>query len=156
MTGIVYATFGRRLWAFMLALVIDLIVLAVLAGVGVGDYLAELMLVWVVLHHAGLVTEGGNFGHRLAGLRVVRAEDGERVGVLHAIIRMIVQVAAILPLGLGMLWMLDEPRRRTWGDLAAGSVVVREIQRGAVTAPAWAQAPPWWKPEPTVEPGPSS
>lgn len=137
-----YATFARRLWAFVLALVIDLLVFATIAMWTGRAAAAAPFLFWYLLHHVGLVVEGGTLGHRLAGLRVVRV-DGERVGVAHAFAREFARIGLSLPpLGLGVLWMLDEPRRRTWHDLLAGTVVVRESLAQAV-APEWAHDPPW-------------
>jgi uncharacterized RDD family membrane protein YckC len=98
---------------------------------------------WYLLHHVGFVVEGGTIGHRLAGLRVVRP-DGQRVGVIHAVVREASRVALSLPpLGMGFLWMLDEPSRRTWHDLLGNSVVVRETALQEQAAPEWADDPPW-------------
>ena len=138
-----YATFGRRLWAFVLAVLVDLFVFGVLGALGLaGDWLGGALFVWLVIHHVGLVCEGGTFGHRLLGLRVVRV-DGTPVPPLLAFVRAIVEPLSLLPLGLGMLWMLDQPRRQTWHDLAASTVVVRELPDVATSAPEWAAAPPW-------------
>jgi uncharacterized RDD family membrane protein YckC len=138
-----YASFGRRAWAFLLTLLIDLFVLGALKSV-VGDgELAGPFAAWYLIHHVGLVTEGGTLGARLAGLRVVSV-DGTRVGVIHAFVREMVFLALSLPpLGLGVLWMLDEPQRRTWHDLLGGTIVVRELAASAELAPEWADAPPW-------------
>lgn len=139
---ITYAGFRRRLGAFLLSLLIDLAMLGLLALIGVGEYLPELWLAWYAIHHIGLVAEGGTFGHRLLALRVV-CLDGSRVGFVNALIRAVVQIASFLPLGLGALWMLDERQRRTWHDLAAGTIVVREVQEQETAGPEWAAAPPW-------------
>jgi len=138
-----YATFSRRLWAFVLSLVADLLVLGVMSLVtGGADVLAPFAF-WYVLHHVGLVVEGGTIGHRLVGLRVV-SETGERVGVLHAIVRELARLFVSLPpLGLGFLWMLDQPQRRTWHDLLGNSVVVRETALQEAATPEWANDPPW-------------
>lgn len=142
---ITYAGFQRRFGALLLALLVDLFVFAVLRAVGVGEYLSELFVAWFLIHHVGLVAEGGSFGHRLLGLRVVRV-DGGRVGVIMAAVRFVVEIASLLPLGLGMLWMLDQRQRRTWHDLAAGTIVVRETPRVETAGPEWADAPPWRTP----------
>lgn len=137
-----YATFGRRLWAFVLTLLLDLLVLWSLDAVTGGEALLPFAF-WYLLHHVGLVVEGGTLGQRLAGLRVVRT-DGGPVPVAHAFMREVVRLFGSLPpLGLGALWMLDQPERRTWHDLAAGTVVVRERAADAPAAPAWAAQPPW-------------
>lgn len=138
-----YASFGRRLWAFVLSLLVDLVVLATMSAVADGGDVAAPFLAWYLIHHVGFVVEGGTIGHRLAGLRVVR-EDGERPGVLFAFVREAARVGLSLPpLALGFLWMLDEPRRRTWHDLLGGTVVVREAVPVEHAAPAWADDPPW-------------
>lgn len=138
-----YAGFGRRLWAFVLAVLVDLIVLGTMRAVIGGGDVGGPFTLWLLLHHVGLVMEGGTIGHRLAGLRVTRL-DGDRVGIVHAFVRAIAEIAlSIPPLFLGMLWMLDQPERRTWHDLLAGTVVVREAVPQAAPAPAWADDPPW-------------
>jgi uncharacterized RDD family membrane protein YckC len=140
---ITYATFGRRAWAWLLTLLVDLIVLGTMRGVtDGGDVLAPFGF-WYALHHVGLVTEGGTIGQRLAGLRVVRV-DGTRVGPMMAGVRELSRLfLSIPPIGLGLLWMLDEPQRRTWHDLLAGTVVVRESLTLEHASPDWAAAPPW-------------
>lgn len=138
-----YATFGRRVWAFVVALVVDLVVLGTLWVVTGGADITAPFALWYLIHHVGLVVEGGTLGHRLAGLRVVRI-DGSRVGVPHAFMRELGRVALSLPpLGMGMLWMLDHPQRRTWHDLIADTVVVRELAAAEHAAPEWANDPPW-------------
>lgn len=138
-----YASFGRRAWAFLLSIVVDLVVLGTLEVVtGGGETMAPFAF-WYLLHHVGLVVEGGTIGHRLAGLRVVRV-DGRPLGVPHALMREVVRLFLSLPpLGLGFLWMLDQADRRTWHDLLADSVVVRETAAQQAAAPAWADDPPW-------------
>jgi uncharacterized RDD family membrane protein YckC len=138
-----FAGFGRRGWGALLSWTIDLLVLWVLSWFVDGDHLAAPFITWYAIHHVGLVTEGGALGDRLVGLRVVSV-SGERVPVLRAALREVLRLFVSLPpLGLGFLWMLDEPSRRTWHDLLAGTVVVRELAGSDVGAPAWAGEPPW-------------
>ena len=138
-----YATFGRRTWGFLLAFAIDLLVLSVLQVLIGGNEALAPFACWYLIHHVALVTEGGNLGHRLAGLRVVRA-DGERVRVLNALFRQVsLLFISIPPLGMGLLWMLDEPSGRTWHDIIGGTVVVRETAAPEHGAPGWAEDPPW-------------
>ena len=147
-----YASFGRRVWAFVLTAVVDLIVLgAMRAAIGDGDVWGPFGF-WYLLHHVGLVVEGGTLGHRLAGLRVVGI-DGERLGVVHAFVREGARIAlSFPPLALGVLWMLDQPRRQTWHDILAGSVVVREATQFEAAGPEWANDPPWRRPRPVAAP----
>lgn len=138
-----YASAGRRTWAFLLTILVDLVVLQTMRAATGGGEVGPAFGVWVLIHHVGLVVEGGTIGQRLAGLRVVRV-DGERIGVMMACVRALSFVALSLPpLGLGVLWMLDQPERRTWHDLLGGSVVVRESALQAAASPDWADDPPW-------------
>jgi uncharacterized RDD family membrane protein YckC len=138
-----YATFNQRLWAVLLDALVDLTMLGMLALVASGAELGGLFTAWWIIHHVGLVTEGGSIGHRLMSLRVVR-QSGERMGIVQASVREISRLFVSLPpLGLGLLWMLDQPQRRCWHDIIGDSVVVHERSVSVVDAPAWAEAPPW-------------
>ncbi len=141
-----YASFGRRLWAFILSVLVDLIVLGTMKVVTGGGEVWGAFGFWYLLHHVGLVVEGGTIGHRLAGLRVVR-ENGERLGVVHALVRQLAQLGlSFPPLGMGFLWMLDQPQLQCWHDLIANSVVVRETSLAEAATPDWANDPPWRRP----------
>jgi uncharacterized RDD family membrane protein YckC len=78
-------------------------------------------------------------GKRLLGLRVVRA-DGGPVGLGESLVRNLLR-AVELPLGYapGVLAVALSPRRQRLGDLAAGTLVVRErrydLSRYAADAP---------------------
>jgi uncharacterized RDD family membrane protein YckC len=140
---ITFATFGRRGWAWLLTMFVDLLVLGTMRTVTDDGDVMWAFGFWYALHHVGLVMEGGTIGQRLAGLRVVRV-DGGRVGIVMAVVRELSRLfLSIPPLGLGLLWMLDEPQRRTWHDLLAGTVVVRESLALEHASPEWAAAPPW-------------
>jgi hypothetical protein len=70
----------------------------------------------------------GSIGHHLAGLRVVRAADGRRLGIGRTLIRYLVWVVG-LPLvlfGVSDTFAGDDPRPHTMWDRAARSAVVRE------------------------------
>ncbi|MCW2962525.1 MAG: hypothetical protein JWM90_2912 [Thermoleophilia bacterium] len=140
---VTYAFFGRRAWGFVLDIVVDLFALWLLHTITGGTQLGLVFLAWYLIHHVGFVMEGGSLGMRLAGLRVVQL-DGTRVSFGQALVRELVRVAGSLPsLGLGFLWMLDQPQRRCWHDLAAQTVVVRESFATLASSPSWAAAPPW-------------
>lgn len=146
---VAYATFGRRFRGFLLDTLLDLFVLLVLSAVGVGEWTLELWGAWLLIHHVGFVMEGGTLGHRMVGLRIV-ATNGLPIGPVHAVIRLVLKICSLLSLGLGFLWMLDQRERRTWHDLGADTIVVRELQSVNANAPDWAHSPPWRRPkEPT-------
>jgi uncharacterized RDD family membrane protein YckC len=72
----------------------------------------------------------GTIGQRALGLRVVRAADGRSLGFGATTIRYIVwlvcQVITIIAI-IAAAIANDDPRKQTWWDKAAGSVVVRRI-----------------------------
>lgn len=75
---------------------------------------------YVVAETAGA---GRTPGKRMLGLRVIRA-DGSAPGFNEALVRNIVRIVDLL--GPGPVAMFVDERSRRLGDLAAGTVVVRE------------------------------
>jgi uncharacterized RDD family membrane protein YckC len=69
------------------------------------------------------VLTGRSLGKRVMGLRVVRAVDGARPGSGAMIARALMLIVDSLPIGLVMILITE--RRQRLGDLAAGTVVVR-------------------------------
>jgi len=69
-------------------------------------------------------------GKRVAGTRVVRL-DGGAAGFREAAVRNLVRFADFLPLGygVGVAVMFADRHTRRLGDLAAGTVVIREQRR---------------------------
>ncbi|PDW02907.1 RDD family protein [Candidatus Viridilinea mediisalina] len=74
-----------------------------------------------------LVWSGQTPGKRLFGLRVIR-EGGRPLDASAAAIRNLIRVVDLLPFayGLGVLTMIADRHARRLGDLAAGTLVVRE------------------------------
>jgi uncharacterized RDD family membrane protein YckC len=72
-------------------------------------------------------------GKMLLGTRIVDARTGGRITASQSLVRYLAYVVALLPLGLGFLWVLIDPRGQGWHDKLAGTVVVRE---GWVGTPA--------------------
>jgi uncharacterized RDD family membrane protein YckC len=131
-----------------LAAAIDtLLLLLLLGGMGlalfflVGQLVGELagslvLAAWALLSFSALwgyylafelVWGGQTPGKRLLGLRAVR-EGGRPITAGASAIRNLVRLVDFLPFGygLGALVMFADPRSRRLGDLAAGTLVVRE------------------------------
>jgi uncharacterized RDD family membrane protein YckC len=74
-----------------------------------------------------IVWNGQTPGKRAVGVRVIR-ESGYAVRASDAIVRNLVRIVDWLPLayGLGVTTMLFNSRFRRLGDLAAGTIVIRE------------------------------
>src|SRR5690606_7330784 len=78
-------------------------------------------------------------GKRLVGLRVI-SDDGRPMAVQQAVVRNLVRVVDSLPggYGIGIVAALLSPRAQRLGDMAAGTVVVREARvsvTGATASP---------------------
>lgn len=132
------AGLGSRFAAVLLDLAIQvgaIIALTIVlgaAGVDSGYAVAVyLVLTFLVLFAYDIVLEtwnsGRSVGKMAAGLRVVRA-DGGPVNFLTAAIRNLVRIADFLPAFylVGMFTILVTARNQRLGDLAAGTVVIRE------------------------------
>lgn len=133
------ASVGTRALAWLIDVIVMglLIVVAVviigLASAVVGDFANALLFVIVFLLQwwYGTVLEwlwaGRTVGKRLVGLRAID-ERGLRIGFVQAVVRNLVRVIDLLP-GLylvGGVSVLFDGRARRLGDIAAGTVVVRE------------------------------
>lgn len=127
----------------MIALIVDsliqgaavLALTVVLAGIGeeiagILYLVAVFVIVWGYFPVFESLWSGRTPGKRLQRLRVVRT-DGQPAGVGPVIVRNIVRIADFLPAfyAAGSLSILLSRRHQRLGDLAAGTMVVRE--RGA-------------------------
>lgn len=129
------------------ALIDSLLLLLIEAGLGlalfliggqlVGDDAESLLLAaWALLSSAALwgyylafelAWAGQTPGKRALGLRTVR-EGGRPLSAAASAVRNLVRIIDFLPFGygLGALTMFADRRTRRLGDLAAGTLVVRE------------------------------
>lgn len=88
---------------------------------------AEFVLLWAVTGGYGLLSwkrGGQTLGMRPWRLKVLSA-DG-RIATPRALaLRYAVATLSLAALGLGFLWSFIDRERRTWHDLASGTVLVR-------------------------------
>ena len=68
---------------------------------------------------------GQSIGNKILGIRVLDTSTGRPLPSVRAFVRALMSNLSALPCFLGFLWMLWEPRKRTWHDLVADSLVVR-------------------------------
>jgi uncharacterized RDD family membrane protein YckC len=80
-------------------------------------------LVYFTYFHA--TSAGQSIGNRILGIRVLDAATGRSLPYARAFVRALVSNLSALALFLGYFWMLWEPRKRTWHDIVADSLVVR-------------------------------
>ena len=66
---------------------------------------------------------GQTLGLRSWRLRVESA-DGQSVTLHQALIRFLAAFLALLPAGIGLVWLLFDPERRAWHDRLSGTRVV--------------------------------
>ncbi len=121
-----YAGFGRRAAAFLLdgllfGVLLGLL-LAPLSGLAMADVLNYVLplAITVGLWH----WLGGTPGKLLMECQVVDARDHGPLSLARGVVRYLGYLLSLMPLGLGFLWMLLDPRRQTWHDKLAGSLVL--------------------------------
>ena len=64
-------------------------------------------------------------GKMLIHAKIVDARTGAASSTLQFVVRLLAGVLALLPLGLGLLWVAFDPRKQGWHDKLANTVVVR-------------------------------
>jgi uncharacterized RDD family membrane protein YckC len=69
-------------------------------------------------------------GMRPFGLYVVRDNDGGKISVGQAILRLIGMWVSAFAIYIGFIWIFIDPRRRGWHDLIGGTVVIERTSRG--------------------------
>jgi uncharacterized RDD family membrane protein YckC len=68
---------------------------------------------------------GQTIGKMICGLRVVTI-DGQPLSFPRALVRTIVYALSAIPFSLGFLWVGFTSSKRSWHDLIAGTMVIRE------------------------------
>jgi uncharacterized RDD family membrane protein YckC len=80
-------------------------------------------LAYFTYFHA--TSAGQSIGNKILGIRVLDAGTGRPLPYARAFVRALVSDLSALALFLGYFWMLWEPRKRTWHDIVADSLVVK-------------------------------
>jgi uncharacterized RDD family membrane protein YckC len=80
-------------------------------------------LAYFTYFHA--TSAGQSIGNKILGLRVLDANTGRSLPYARAFVRALMSNLSALPCFLGFFWMLWEPRKRTWHDIVADSLVVK-------------------------------
>ncbi len=115
------ASFLDRVAAFALDVVLIAILNAVLRYPWEGG---GLLVVVIVYQMAFLAWKGTTLGGIVCGLRVIRM-NGTDMRPIDAVARGLSSIFSIFALGIGCLWMLNDPERQTWHDKIAGTIVVK-------------------------------
>ncbi|HVD00502.1 MAG TPA: RDD family protein [Candidatus Dormibacteraeota bacterium] len=132
---------GSRFLAQMIdfPLQVLLLVVALVSGLAIGGVVGDVNVALVVAAILGFIVVWGYFpvseavwsgktlGKYAFGLRVV-GDQGEPIQLSQAVIRNLVRIVDFLPFfyGIGIIALFWNGRGKRLGDLAAGTVVVRE------------------------------
>jgi uncharacterized RDD family membrane protein YckC len=73
------------------------------------------------------VERQGTPGKLVLGLRIVDADTGATPPLSRLVIRYVGYLVSAIPLGLGYLWAIWDPRRQGWHDKMAGTLVIRQV-----------------------------
>lgn len=141
-----YAGFWIRFGALLIDLVIMLIVLYVPLSFiygqeyWFGDQLIngfwDILLGYVVPICATVwfwLKYSATPGKMATKLKVVDAVSGEKMSMGQAIGRYFAYIPAILPLGLGLIWVGIDKKKQGWHDKLAGTVVIRDTEKEPVS-----------------------
>lgn len=89
--------------------------------------MVEFGVLWLITGAYAVVSwrrGGQTIGMRPWRLRVVAA-DGMPPSWRAVCVRYVVASVSLLAFGIGLIWALFDPQRRSWHDLAAGTLLVR-------------------------------
>lgn len=116
-----YATFLDRLAAFVL----DCLLVTV-ANNFMGFARADgPLLLWLLVYHVAFWTWiGTTMGGIVVGIKIVRTEGGG-LRFVDALVRALASLFSLVALGIGCLWMIQDPERQMWHDKIAGTHVVK-------------------------------
>ena len=120
-----FATFGPRFIGHLIDFVLVGIVSSIIGRIEEGMYGISILgnlLVFAYLWY--FTSQGQTIGQQAMGLRIID-EAGNPPGPTRAVIRVLVSILSYFFL-LGFLWVLFQPEKRTWHDLAAGTWVIKE------------------------------
>ena len=161
--SIVLAGLGSRFVAYLIDFLIQIAVfiifiVAINAAFSGGDKTSELVISGAITLFAFLdfigyfvvfemLTSGRSIGKRANGLRVVRG-DGGPVGFWSSALRNVIRLIDMIPFPsylVGSVLILSTTRNQRLGDLAGGTVVVRERTAAdrALSSRGWDDAAQW-------------
>jgi uncharacterized RDD family membrane protein YckC len=121
------AGFLERLLAVIidaLVLLVPNIIVVVVLGDGIAANLVSLAIgVAYTLYF--WTTSGATVGKQVMGLKVVMADGGGLVSAGTGILRYIGYIISGIPLFLGYLWAIWDPKHEAWHDKIAGTKVIK-------------------------------
>ena len=113
----------------LVAIIIDVIIVAVPTFI-LGLFLPQavsflLNLVIGVAYYVYFWSSTGQTpGKMVMGLKVLSSETGQLLTMQEAVIRYVCMIVSSIPLALGFLWALWDPKHDTWHDKLAKTKVI--------------------------------
>ena len=122
------ASWGNRLYGALIDYVVPyliayVVLIAINKTLGSLLYLAAFGWVLYNAYQGGLT--GQSYGKKVAGLRLLREQDGQVIGGGLGIGRYFVHILDGLACGLGYLWPLWDKKRQTFADKIVKTVVIK-------------------------------
>ncbi len=120
-----YAGFGIRFVAW----IIDAVIIGIIGGILNAVHLGLLGSLVSLAYFTYFIGSdmGASVGMMALGLKVI--PDGgtteETIGYMRAFIRWIMSIVSAIPIFLGYLWIIWDPKKQAWHDKVANSVVVK-------------------------------
>ena len=127
----VCAGFGVRFVAVLidaLILLIPNLIFSIVIGDILGNALSFLLGAAYAVYFWS--TSGQTPGKQVMKLKVVKADGGAILTPGEAIVRYIGQIISAIPLALGYLWVLWDPKHEGWHDKIAGTKVIKLDEGG--------------------------
>jgi uncharacterized RDD family membrane protein YckC len=122
----VSADFGTRLVAWIIDALIVGVPTVILAAI------LPMALIYLVALVGGIAyqvyfwtTTGQTPGKMVMGLKVVSAETGELLDAGGAALRYVGYIVSAIPLYLGFLWVIWDPKHEAWHDKIAKTKVIK-------------------------------
>jgi uncharacterized RDD family membrane protein YckC len=75
-------------------------------------------------HLAFWAWKGTTLGGIICSVRIVRTSRAE-LRFIDTVVRGLSAIFSIVSLGIGYLWMINDPEKQTWHDKIAGTFVVK-------------------------------
>lgn len=127
--GSLFAAEGLLAALLAVALIVSRLAAAVQIAIWIaaGTLVLMFLTAWGYFIYGEVLRNGRTYGKRRMGIRVVR-DDGSRVTFLDSFLRNTVRLVDVLPGShtIGVIAILLSSRNKRLGDMAAGTVVVRE------------------------------
>ncbi len=106
-----------------LILLIPNVIFSLLIGGAIGSLLSFLLGAGYVVYFWS--STGQTPGKKMMSLKVVKADGGAILSPGEAIVRYICQIISAIPIALGYLWVIWDPKHEAWHDKLAGTKVIK-------------------------------